>query len=519
MSDDDQNPKSNESRDADQPAAELAPEELLDAVSHALSGFSADATDLSAKMDSESMNVAQEAKELIGNIQDLINSPLKDGAAAESGDAVDPGKSASEEDSVKPLSEADSGKPALKRTPSIPLLDAIATAAENAASAAKRNMETVKDAAGRAATAMDNAQRDLAKKLNVEPMEFAPLNVPMERRRQTFSVLLWALVAPISWGLCLYFIFFTSSTFLRLLFFLYCGWIYLDDAQTKGSRPIPFIRNLPLWKWFADYYPVTLIKTADLDPKKSYLFGYHPHGVLGFGAWSLFATNGSNFEETFPGIQPHLCTININFKTPFGREYLMAHGVISADKKSILNVWKKGNGESVALVIGGAEEGYYAKPGTADLVLNKRLGFVKLALSEGVSIVPCFAFGENELFEVITNPTLDRISKFVKDNFGFTTPLIHGRGIFSYNYGILPRRRPITVVVGVPIQLPKVADPGEDVIKEYHAKYQEGLKAIYDEWKVGQGRRNEVCGTSSNKIFRVQERLSPKRRQSLRFIK
>lgn len=27
-----------------------------------------------------------------------------------------------------------------------------------------------------------------------------------------------------------------------------------------------------------DYFPIALVKTADLDPSKNYVFGYHPHG-------------------------------------------------------------------------------------------------------------------------------------------------------------------------------------------------------------------------------------------------
>lgn len=371
--------------------------------------------------------------------------------------------------------------------------------------AGKIDLEPVKKAAASAAqtvetaaNAMDKAQRDLAKKLNIEPMEFAPFHVPMERRRQTFSVAVWALIAPISWFLILYCTLLTSSNFIRLLFFAYCVWIFLDESPFNGGHPQSWLRKSVLWTWFADYFPARLIKTVDLDPKKNYLFGYHPHGVLGFGAFATFATDGLGFEEAFPGIKPHLATLNINFRTPFGREWLMGHGIISADKKSLLNVWRKGPGESVALVIGGAEEAVMTKPGTADLVLNKRLGFVKLALAEGASIVPCFAFGENELFEVITNPTMDRISGLIKTYFGFTTPLVHGRGVFSYNYGILPRRKPITIVVGEPIDTPRTANPSEELVLDYHKQYTDGLKRIYDEWK---------------------ERLSPQRRQSLRFIK
>jgi len=89
----------------------------------------------------------------------------------------------------------------------------------------------------------------------------------------------------------------------------------------------------------------------------------------------------------------------MNFKIPFHREWIMFNGLIDASKESLTHcLTKKGKGSSVALVIGGANEAMDAIPGKHKLTLKNRKGFVKIALKSGADLVPCYGFGENELF-------------------------------------------------------------------------------------------------------------------------
>lgn len=41
-----------------------------------------------------------------------------------------------------------------------------------------------------------------------------------------------------------------------------------------------WFRSLLLWKFFADYFPVDLVKTTELRPDRNYLFALFPHGIL-----------------------------------------------------------------------------------------------------------------------------------------------------------------------------------------------------------------------------------------------
>ena len=92
------------------------------------------------------------------------------------------------------------------------------------------------------------------------------------------------------------------------------------------------------------------------------------------------------------------------------------------------------------------------------LILNKRKGFVKLAIELGnVALVPTFAFGEADVYRLVQpSPTsmMYKFQKWMKGIFLFTIPLFSARGVFIYDYGLLPFRNPINICVGKPIYIP-----------------------------------------------------------------
>lgn len=75
----------------------------------------------------------------------------------------------------------------------------------------------------------------------------------------------------------------------------------------------------------------------------------------------------------------------------------MLHGVCSVSKPSCFNILSQGPGSAITIVVGGAAESLSAHPGTADLTLKKRYGFIKMAIRAGADLVPVFSFGENDV--------------------------------------------------------------------------------------------------------------------------
>ena len=58
-----------------------------------------------------------------------------------------------------------------------------------------------------------------------------------------------------------------------------------------------WVRGWSLWRHFCDHFPVTVRKTSDLDPSRSYVLCVHPHGVLSFGTLGALVTDALGIEE------------------------------------------------------------------------------------------------------------------------------------------------------------------------------------------------------------------------------
>lgn len=178
-------------------------------------------------------------------------------------------------------------------------------------------------------------------------------------------------------------------------------------------------------------------------------------------------------------------------------------GLASVSRESCENILSKGgpNGEgmgrAITIVVGGARESLDAQPYKLRLVLKRRKGFIKLAIRTGADLVPVLAFGENELYDQVSSqshPLVHKYQMLAKKVLGFTVPLFHARGVFNYDVGIMPYRRPLNVVVGRPIKVVQQQEPDSGYVDEMHARYVGELQRIWEEWKdqFARGRKGEL---------------------------
>eukprot|EP01102_Stenamoeba_stenopodia_P005790 TRINITY_DN16516_c0_g1_i1.p1 TRINITY_DN16516_c0_g1~~TRINITY_DN16516_c0_g1_i1.p1 ORF type:complete len:326 (+),score=42.05 TRINITY_DN16516_c0_g1_i1:101-1078(+) len=318
-------------------------------------------------------------------------------------------------------------------------------------------------------------------------VHFAPLRVPLRRRVQTACCLFICLLPFILISLNLIALF---NAVLWPFYIAYLLWIIIADSKASrtGNRTSKWVRHWAVFKYFREYFPASVRVIEELNPNQTYLFAMHPHGIIGISVWANFLSDHpGTFSDVCKGITARFVTLKSNFKIPFFRELLLWLGLIDADRQTLLYQLNKKT--SVLVMVGGAEEALYARPGSGELILKRRKGFVRIALETGAHLVPVYGFGENELYYQLSNPEGSRLRKFqewFKKLTGVALPAFNGRGIMNYDYGMLPHRIPLITIIGKPIAVPKIENPTEEEVEKYHKIYIDNLKELYEQHRTSQ---------------------------------
>lgn len=131
---------------------------------------------------------------------------------------------------------------------------------------------------------------------------------------------------------------------------------------------------------------------------------------------------------------------------------------------------------AVVLVVGGAAESLRCRLSQYNIILSKRKGFIRVALKTGLvfslkykcynficmhnncfvfyisnraPLVPIFSFGETDLYDQIKgneNSLLYKSQEAFRKLTGLSPVLLVGRGFFQYTFGLVPQRKPVTIV-------------------------------------------------------------------------
>ena len=129
-----------------------------------------------------------------------------------------------------------------------------------------------------------------------------------------------------------------------------------------------------------------------------------------------------------------------------------------------------------------------SSPGKYELVLDRRKGFVKVALETGASLVPVIGFGETETYRTVNQFAHDNIirkmQRKIEKRLGFTLPIVLGRGVL-FSFGLLPYPVPLHIVTGPPVHVPKFEGDVTSAafraqVDKYHGIYKKALFDLFE---------------------------------------
>lgn len=278
--------------------------------------------------------------------------------------------------------------------------------------------------------------------------------------------------------------------------------IWSKDAKSplpKGfvRRPMNWIdkRSHSFWLTHFDYFPMKLVMMgengkAELDTETQYVFGCHPHGIH---CWPLnmLSFPDSPLDKVLPLISRGQMTglaASVIFHIPVVRELFLTMGYVDAARQVANEVLMQGR--NIFVCTGGEEESMRTVVGKDCVILNKRKGFVRLAISHGASLVPVFGMGNSDLYQ--TYNFLIGFRMWLQKKTGVALPIFHGRF-----WSPLPFQEEISIVIGTPIAIDpkhipteKGDRPDDKIVDVYHAMYIDATKTLHQ--KHGKGRYLEI---------------------------
>lgn len=273
---------------------------------------------------------------------------------------------------------------------------------------------------------------------------------------------------------------FLSATGAVLLSVAYIGSLLVYKPQRGKGWPYRWFLHSRFVDLVLGYHGSTCIREGPpLDPTKKYLFAMSPHGV--FGVCRAFS-GGTLWRTLFPGIGARWGSFGAAFVMPGVREFSLCCGCLDASRSVLQRAISRG--ENVILLPGGEKE-MLLTDGTSretQLVLLDRKGFVRLAVENGMDLVPGFCFGEKWVHDTVLLPK--PLRTFLYKRFRLAGCVLRGRwwtflGHVTRTDGT-PLRMGFVWGKALPVrQIGAGADGYDAYVDEVHAAYVAAVQDIF----------------------------------------
>lgn len=257
-----------------------------------------------------------------------------------------------------------------------------------------------------------------------------------------------------------------------------------NNRLKSSTNPIIKASNA-FWESSFEYLEMTVKpwkEDARLSPNRQYIFATHPHGIHCMPL-AIFHCKGTPFDKRFPGICDNKLSglaASVVFRLPGVREFFLSLPYIDASRHVVEKALKADR--SIFVCTGSGEESLLTKQGEDTLVLSRRKGFVRLALSYGCDIVPIFGVGNSDLFKTYSWGMSARM--WLQKRLHVSIPIFHGRYLTP-----LPYKKPVTILVGEPLTVPAPKErgekPDEEMVEKYLKIYIERVKELHKQNTTG----------------------------------
>lgn len=233
--------------------------------------------------------------------------------------------------------------------------------------------------------------------------------------------------------------------------------------------PIPSRLALRMIRPMLDYFDFEEIHMDETNVRTNmangtnYLFAAQPHGVLSFVGMCAACSKPDDVENV------PTAAASVVLKTPLLKNMMGIFNLVDASGSNLKRILRKGG--SVLIYIGGIAELFKSCRTEERLYLQKRRGFIKLALREGVDVVPVYLFGNTSVLSVLKHGPLAALSRKLQASL----TLMWGKF-----YLPIPRDEKLLYIVGKPLGMPHIPEPTQQDIDKWHGIYCDEVRKIFE---------------------------------------
>jgi len=298
----------------------------------------------------------------------------------------------------------------------------------------------------------------------------------------SIRLLFWVLISCAAW-----YLYYPNSPLWQWLLAGYVTNNLTDTTVKKGGGLWPAAQRLGFWRGVCEYLGAKVNVESVLDPQEQFIFASFPHGAYTI-QHMLTMTDGCGFlSKVYPHPRRDLVA-SVLFQIPLLRELVLWLGCVDASAATAK--YNLRLGRSILIFVGGEKEQLLTTNGEHRIYLKKRKGFIKLAITNKIKVVPMYAFGEESAYRVLSAPWLRKIQSFLQHTFALGIPVAWGRfgTLIPFNH------KPIVIEMGKPVDFPKsCSQPTTDTdklqaqIDEYHAEVMKAMVQLFDRTKARNG--------------------------------